>query len=150
MRGWLTVLMCVQGGLSWGASGTITLDAEEMERARRAVFGGDGAIQPAAVAPTELPAERWTRAMAAAGTDYMPVLLLSLLQELNPHLPMAEHAAIYAEALQLHRLAAAGEPSARALLAAFLESGLLPGGLIFIKDGQLAGELLSGNVSETQ
>lgn len=149
MRGWLTVQVCVLVGGAWGSSGSITLDASEMERARQAVFGGDGMLQPAAT-PTEHPAERWSRAMAAAGTDLMPVLLLALLQELNPQLTMAEHPVIYAEALKLHRLAAEGDSSARALLAAFLESGMLPGGLIFVKDGQLARDLLSGNVSETQ
>lgn len=119
---------------------SITLDPAEMEAAYKRVFGQGVLPQeaPAEAAETSAPGveERWLQAMEAAGTDMMPVLLLSLLSELNPQAPMATHAELYAAALALHRKAAAGNSQACEELALSLETAVLPGELrLFVSPG---------------
>ena len=128
-----------------GQGDSLTLDPKEMERMKQAVFGGGVANvaeeSPAASAVEESPEQRWCRAMAAAGTEMMPVLLLALLQELNPRADMGRCAADYAAALQLHRLAAAGNAEACTQLAVGLRTGVLPSGLLIMRSGVLADEM---------
>lgn len=120
---------------------SLTLDPAEMEQAKQAVFGSPsmspsvaGMAAPEATA-TE---QRWLQAMAAAGTDMMSVMLLALLQELNPRATMSACAADYAAALELHRLAAAGNTVACQQLATAFRTGVLPSGLLFLRCGELA------------
>lgn len=125
--------------------GSITLDPAEMEDIKRSVFGG-GALQPispqgAGSIANELSTmteeqQQWLRAMESEG-DIQTILLLALMQRLNPRLPMNEYPRLYAEALVLHRSAAAGEPIALANLESVLRSGALPGGLAFIRSEYL-------------
>ena len=79
----------------------LTLDPAVIEEAKRAVFGGESVMTqdsaPAPAAAEQGDTALWQEAMDAAGTEMMPVLLLALLQRLNPHLPMQEHAARYAD-----------------------------------------------------
>ena len=140
--------------------GSITLDPAEMERMKQSVFGGS-VVQaptpqaPEAIAPSPSPAtaeeQRWLCAMESAG-DVQTILLLSVLQQLNPRLPMAEYPRLYAEALELHRSAAAGDPVAVANLAACLHSGALPNGLTFLRAEHLAqqlGQCVEEKISQT-
>ena len=118
---------------------SITLDPAEMEAAYQRVFG-QGVVPKEEPAPADAAAQgveqRWLQAMQAAGTDLMPVLLLSLLSELNPQAPMATHAELYAAALELHRKAAAGNSQACEELALSLETAFLPGELrLFVSPG---------------
>lgn len=127
--------------------GSLTLDPAEMELARRQVFGGAGisAMHEQAAAPanpvvSEQPSEvkRWQAAFASAGTDLMPVLLLALLQDMNPTVPMAANVEAYAEALALHRKAAAGNTDACIQLADAFRVGCLNSGLKLPYSEQLA------------
>lgn len=129
--------------------GSITLDPAEMEDIKRSVFVG-GALQPVSPQGTGSIAnehstmteelQQWLRAMSAEG-DIQTILLLALMQRLNPRLPMNEYPRLYAEALVLHRSAAAGEPIALANLESCLRSGALPGGLAFIRSEYLVSHL---------
>lgn len=113
---------------------SITLDPAEMEAAKQRIFGGGVVNTPqetTTLPPADEHVQLWQSAMASAGTDMMPVLLLALLSELNPQAPLATHAELYAEALRLHRLAAAGNAAACETLALSLETGVLPGELRF-------------------
>lgn len=134
-------------GSVWGTT-PLTLDPAVMEEAKRAVFERGSAAEAAdaaAAQPAAAPvAVQWQAAMDAAGTELLPVQLLALLQQLNPHLPMQEHPALYAEALRLHVLAAAGNKQARGVLALALETGVLPGGLHFLQDLRLAAKWRAG------
>lgn len=131
--------------------GSITLDPAEMEDIKRSVFGG-GALQPVSPQGTgsianELSTmteeqQQWLRAMESEG-DIQTILLLELMQRLNPRLPMNEYPRLYAEALVLHRSAAAGDAVAVAHLESCLSSGKLPGGLLFIRSERLASHLRS-------
>ena len=120
----------------------LTLDPAVIEEAKRAVFGGESVMTqdsaPAPAAAEQGDTALWQEAMDAVGTEMMPVLLLALLQRLNSHLPMQEHAARYAEALRLHVLAAAGNKAARMELAAALSVGVLTNGLRVPCDAALA------------
>ena len=127
--------------------GSLTLDPAEMELARRQVFGGAGisAMHEQAAAPanpvvSEQPSEvkRWQAAFASAGTDLMPVLLLALLQDMNPTVPMAANVEAYAEAFALHRKAAAGNTDACIQLADAFRVGYLNSGLKLPYSEQLA------------
>lgn len=123
------------------ADTTLTLDPAVMEEAKRAVFNGE---------PMRVPEKRvvldteqgdmalWQEAMDAAGTEMMPVRLLVLLQKLNPAKSMADESALYAEALRLHVLAAAGNREARLGLSDSFRRGVLPNGLLFICDAAAA------------
>ncbi|MBQ8479731.1 MAG: hypothetical protein IJ503_05015 [Akkermansia sp.] len=129
--------------------GSITLDPAEMEDIKRSVFGG-GALQPVSPqgadsianepSPMTEEQQQWLRAMSAEG-DIQTILLLELMQRLNPGLPMNEYPRLYAEALVLHRSAADGEPIALANLESGLRSGVLPGGLAFMRSEYLVSHL---------
>ena len=122
----------------------LTLDPAVIEEAKRAVFSGESFLTPdaePAPAAEQGDAALWQDAMDAAGTEMMPVLLLSLLQRLNAHLPMEQHAARYAEALRLHVLAAAGNKAARMELSAALRVGVLTNGLRVPCDAALADKM---------
>lgn len=118
---------------------SITLDIGEMETIKQQVFGG-AVVPPRADVPKveDQSAQRWVQVMEAAGTDMMPVLLLAMLQELNVASPLAAHPREYASALELHRLAAAGNAQACATLAQALRSGMLPSGLLLFRNEGLA------------
>ena len=126
------------------AEPTLTLDPAVIEKAKRAVFGGDAICTsteeetPSAKQVEQTPAQQWQCAMDTAGTEFFPVRLLALLQELNPDKPMAQHVDAYAEALRLHTLAAAGNKQACASLADSLLSGNLPCGLKLFFDMELS------------
>ena len=130
-----------------GAS--ITLDPTEMEEIKQLVFGG-GAVQvqsphePGTIALDEdslwVIEQFWLGAMSAAG-DVQTILLLSLLQKLNPLLPMEAYPRLYADALSLHRSAADGDAVAVANLESCLSCGKLPGGLLFIRSERLSLQL---------
>ena len=132
-----------------GAS--ITLDPTEMEDIKQMVFGG-GAVKvqslpvPGAIALDEdslwVVEQCWLGAMSAAG-DVQTILLLSLLQKLNPGLPMEVYPRLYADALVLHRRAATGDAVAVANLESCLSCGKLPGGLLFMHSERLALNLRS-------
>ena len=126
------------------AEPTLTLDPAVIEKAKRAVFGGEAICMPteedtpSSQQAAQTPAQQWQCAMDAAGTEHFPVRLLALLQELNPDKPMARHMEAYAEALRLHTLAAAGNKQACASLADSLLSGNLPCGLKLFFDMELS------------
>jgi hypothetical protein len=126
------------------AEPTLTLDPAVIEKAKRAVFGGEALCTPneekksAAEQAEQTPAQQWQCAMDAAGTEHFPVRLLALLQELNPEKPMTQHMEAYAEALRLHTLAAAGNKQACASLADSLITGYLPCGLKLFFDMELS------------
>ena len=121
----------------------LTLDPAVMEEAKRAVFERGCATTAVAerVPQMQTIAEQWMAAMDAAGTELLPVRLLALLQSLNPGMPMQEHEELYAEALRLHVLAAAGNKQARAVLALAFETGRLPSGLCLMQNWQLAARM---------
>ena len=144
---WVLLSLWAAVGTAW-ADRPLTLDPAVMDAAKRAVFGGEGLVEGA---EPPSPAEQgdaalWQQAMDAAGTEMMPVLLLALLQRLNADKPMATHAALYADALRLHVLAAAGNKEARIQLAAALQVGMLLNGLRLICDAEKA-DALSGGVN---
>ena len=126
-----------------GSDMPLTLDPAVMDAAKRAVFGGEVAAEGAEPPSLAVQGEAavWQQAMDAAGTEMMPVLLLALLQRLNPDKPMDKHAALYAETLRLHVLAAAGNKEARLMLAAALQAGMLPNGMRLICDADKAAAL---------
>ena len=96
----------------------VTLDQAEFTRIWQEVKSG-APQAPAAGADT------WQQAMLAEDEDLARVLLLAWLQEMNPAVPMAAHAQVYADAVALHRRALAGLPAASAALAAAYRSGSL-------------------------
>ena len=122
----------------------LTLDPAVIEEAKRAVFGGEAICTPAEEEkPTteqaeQTTAQQWQCAMDAAGTEFFPVRLLALLQELNPDKPMAQNMEAYAEALRLHTLAAAGNKQACETLSDSLITGYLPCGLKLFFDMELS------------
>ena len=126
------------------AEPTLTLDPAVIEKAKRAVFGGEAICMPteedtpSIQQAAQTPAQQWQCAMDAAGTEHFPVRLLALLQELNPDKPMAQHMEAYAEALRLHTLAAAGNKQACESLADSLITGYLPCGLKLFFDMELS------------
>ncbi len=136
---WAVAPAAVFAGSVWGTT-PLTLDPAVMEEAKCAVFERGRA----ATVAVHTAAQQWQAAMDAAGTELLPVQLLALLQQLNPHMPMQEHPALYAEALRLHVLAAAGNKQARAVLILALETGHLPCGLLFLQDLPLAAKLRGG------
>lgn len=141
---YLFTLSTLLSAISAIAEPTLTLDPAVIEKAKRAVFGGEAICMPTEEDTTssqqaaQTPAQQWQCAMDAAGTEHFPVRLLALLQELNPDKPMARHMEAYAEALRLHTLAAAGNKQACASLADSLLSGNLPCGLKLFFDMELS------------
>ncbi len=143
MRVFSFILLVALPALAAEPGGSITLDPAEMENMKRLIFGG-AALSPSAqqgytanLAPATEQEQLWLRAMKAQG-DVQTILLLSLLQQLNPGLPMDAYPGLYADALALHRSAAAAEPMAVANLESCLRSGALPGGLAFLRSDYLA------------
>ncbi len=141
---YLLTLSTLLSAISAIAEPTLTLDPAVIEKAKRAVFGGEAICMPteedtpSSQQTAQTPAQQWQCAMDAAGTEHFPVRLLALLQELNPDKPMARHMEAYAEALRLHTLAAAGNKQACASLADSLLSGNLPCGLKLFFDMELS------------
>ncbi len=139
MRSFLTLLLLASVVL---AEGSLTLDPgmyadalrEVQANRARAAQPADAAPAPQAAALSSPEAAEWYRAMQEVGTPQADVRLILLLQQLNPLAGVDELAA----ALQMHRLAMAGNASACAQLAAAFRSGTLPGGLVFIRDARLA------------
>lgn len=131
------------------ANEALTLDPALIEEAKQAVLGG--AVSHVPTAPAAQPVEdtlysRWCSAMCAAGTELAAVRLLNLLYELNsPVSPVADEAR-YAEVLQLHRLAAAGNKAALLELAAAFRTGAFANGLLFLSDETVAQRLLAGEL----
>lgn len=127
---------------------SITLDPAAMSEVWAQVAGGKQSpgISPilqlnAAAAPTN---PEWSalfqEARQAVNTATFPVLVLSMLQQLNPQLPMDKNVWAYAAALELHRLAFSGNARAQAELAAALRCGKLSG-LNYFADETLAASL---------
>lgn len=139
-------LFCVMfvAALLARAADPLTLDPDMMEEAKRRVFGAEGYVQSESSADDSVEvrfvpdAACWEAAMDAAGTEMHAVLLLALLQKLNPSKPMESNAADYAAALRLHVLAAAGNKEACLQLASALTTGILPCGLAVCADARLA------------
>lgn len=123
----------------------LTLDPAVVDEVKRAVFSGELATEgdkTAEATAVQGDSALWQAAMDAAGTELMPVKLLALLQRLNPDKPMDAYAAMYADTLRLHVLAAAGNREARMQLAAALRVGMLPGGMRIICDASKAEALM--------
>lgn len=127
---------------------SITLDPAAMSEAWAQVTGGNqppgvGSIlqlNPAAAPLNSEWSALFQEARQAVNTATFPVLVLSLLQQLNPQLPMDKNVWAYAAALELHRLAFSGNARAQAELAAALRSGRLSG-LNYFVDEALAASL---------
>ncbi len=129
---------------------SITLDPVAMEEAWRAV------TSPATAGATKSPvlqlsgvpragessreAQLWAEAQQAVQSPTFPVLVLSLLQSLNPQQPMQDSVWQYASALELHQQAFTGNARARREMAAALRSGKLCG-LNYFVDAALAAAL---------
>ncbi|MBQ2814849.1 MAG: hypothetical protein IJE66_07600 [Akkermansia sp.] len=129
---------------------SVTLDPEAMAEVWREVAGAPSVKTPAApvldltgrkdAAPDASAAALWREAAGEVNSPAFPVLVLSLLQSLNPQLPMERNVWAYAAALELHRRAFSANPRACAELAAALRSGTLAG-LTYFVDAGLAAEL---------
>ena len=143
MKHWyLSVVLMVAS--AW-ADMPLTLDPAVVEEVKSAVFNGALMVgEDEKTVKTEAQGDiaLWQQAMDAAGTELMPVKLLALLQRLNPDKPMEAYAALYADTLRLHVLAAAGNREARMQLAAALRVGMLPGGMRIICDASKAEALM--------
>ncbi len=125
---------------------SITLDPAAMSEVWAQVSGGVAApgepvirLNPAESALVPEYQELFQEARQAVHAPTFPVLVLSLLQQLNPRLPMEKNVWAYAAALELHRQAFSGSPRACAELSAALRSGKL-GGLTYFTDAALAEE----------
>lgn len=127
---------------------SITLDPAAMSEAWAQVTGGNQPpgvgpilqLNPAAAPLNSEWSALFQEARQAVNTATFPVLVLSLLQQLNPQLPMDKNVWAYAAALELHRLAFSGNARAQAELAAALRSGRLSG-LNYFADEALAASL---------
>lgn len=97
----------------------VTMDSAELARIWQEVKSGVKS------APAQPAADAWQQAMLAEDPELMRVYLLAWLQKLNPQLPMAAHAQVYADAVALHRRALAGRAAACAALAAAYSTGSL-------------------------
>lgn len=127
---------------------SITLDPAAMSEVWAQVAGGKQSpgispilqLNPAAAPSNPEWSDLFQEARQAVNTATFPVLVLSLLQQLNPQLPMDKNVWAYAAALELHRLAFSGNARAQAELAAALRSGKLSG-LNYFADEALAASL---------
>ena len=128
---------------------SITLDPEAMSEVWAQVAGAAAAnspgapvlkLNPVSAVSTRQYADLFREAQQAISAPTFPVLVLSLLQQLNPQLPMEKNVWAYAAALELHRQAFTGNARARAELCAALCSGKLSG-LNYFTDAALAAEL---------
>lgn len=128
---------------------SITLDPAAMSEVWAQVAGGKQSpgispilqLNPAAVPSNPEWSALFQEARQAVNTATFPVLVLSLLQQLNPQLPMDKNVWAYAAALELHRLAFSGNARAQAELAAALRSGKLSG-LNYFADEAMAVSLI--------
>lgn len=124
---------------------SITLDPAAMSEVWAQVAGGKqlpGAGSIVQLNPAATPANHeWSalfrEARKAVNTSTFPVLVLSLMQQLNPQLPMDKNVWAYAAALELHRQAFTGNARAQAELASALRCGKLSG-LNYFADEALA------------
>lgn len=91
--------------------------------------------------PSDSCAARWREAMNAASPEARDVLLLLLLEQLNPSLPVAEHRQLYIAVLELHSRALAGHADACRSLAEALRRGRVESGLILPQDAESAAKL---------
>lgn len=126
---------------------SITLDPAAMSEVWAQVTGGGRTpgepvlrLNPGAAAAQADYAALFQEARRAVGTPPFPVLVLSLLQQLNPQMPMDKNVWAYAAALELHLQAFLGNPRAVAELSAALRSGKLAG-LSYFTDAILAEEV---------
>lgn len=127
---------------------SITLDPAAMSEVWAQVAGGKqspGGSPILQLNPTPAPSSpEWStlfqEARQTVNTSTFPVLVLSLMQQLNPQLPMDKNVWAYAAALELHRLAFSGNARAQAELAAALRCGKLSG-LNYFADEALAASL---------
>lgn len=128
---------------------SITLDPAAMSEVWAQVAGGKQSpgvspilqLNPAAAPSNPEWSALFQEARQAVNTATFPVLVLSLLQQLNPQLPMDKNVWAYAAALELHRLAFSGNARAQAELAAALRSGKLSG-LNYFADEAMAVSLI--------
>lgn len=141
-RLFLTALLA---GCAAAQQDSITLDPAAMSEVWAQVSGAAGPAGNSPVLPLTPSAgasnPEWStlfqEARQAVNTPVFPVLVLSLLQQLNPQLPMDKNVWAYAAALELHRQAFSGNKRAQAELAAALSSGKLSG-LNYLMDSALA------------
>lgn len=126
---------------------SITLDPAAMSEVWAQVSGGVTVPGEPVIKlnPTENASEAersalFREARQSVNAATFPVLVLSLMQQLNPQLPMDRNVWAYAAALELHRQAFSGTPRACAELSAALRSGKL-GGLTYFTDAALAAEV---------
>lgn len=128
---------------------SITLDPAAMSEVWSQVVGGKqppGVGSVLQMSPAAAPSNsEWSalfqEARQSVNTSTFPVLVLSLMQQLNPQLPMDKNVWAYAAALELHRLAFTGNSRAQAELSAALRSGKLSG-LNYFADEALAVSLM--------
>ena len=127
---------------------SITLDPEAMSEVWAQVSGGNAAnspdapvlkLNPPAAGGSRQYADLFREAQQTVNAPTFPVLVLSLLQQLNPPLPMEKNVWAYAAALELHRQAFTGNARARAELSVALRNGKLAG-LNYFTDAALAAE----------
>ena len=128
---------------------SITLDPKAMDEVWRQVAGSNptagASVSPEVRTPDAAslppaPAALWQEPAEAVDSSTFPVLVLSLMQMLNPQLPMEKNVWAYAAALELHRQAFTGNARARAEMAAALRCGRISG-LNYFTDAALADEL---------
>lgn len=127
-------------GCAAAQQASITLDPAAMSEVWAQVSGAAGPVlplTPSAGASNPEWSTLFQEARQAVNTPVFPVLVLSLMQQLNPRLPMDKNVWAYAAALELHRQAFSGNKRAQAELAAALNSGKLSG-LNYLMDSALA------------
>lgn len=147
MKGFLLPFMLVAAVAAQQDS--ITLDPEAMSEVWAQVAGGSAVnspgapvlkLNPTAFESTRQYADLFRESQQFVNAPTFPVLVLSLLQQLNSQLPMEKNVWAYAAALELHRQAFTGNARARAELSAALRSGKLAG-LNYFTDAALAAQL---------
>lgn len=122
--------------LAQAQEGSITLDPEAMNEVWMEVVTGKPAKKSSPNSPpsaTQTPLSRLMTAQNHANLSVMVVEVLTALQELNPLMPMGAHGSRYAEALEVFRLAYAGQSEASGALATAFRKGVLSNGLLLVK-----------------
>lgn len=145
----LLLSVILVGSVAAQQQDSITLDPAAMSEVWAQVAGGKQSpgispilqMNPAAAPLNSEWSALFQEARQAVNTATFPVLVLSLLQQLNPQLPMDKNVWAYAAALELHRLAFSGNARAQAELAAALRSGKLSG-LNYFADEAMAVSLI--------
>lgn len=129
---------------AWAQHESVTLDPEAMAEVWREMSGVPGVRvssgETSGASAAHSPSALWREARRAAQDSTFPVLVLHMLQSLNPQLPMGDNVWAYAAALELHRQAFSGNPRAVAEMSAALRCGRL-GGINYFVDIELAAEL---------